>query len=141
MKRENGETEIGSYKDCHKEYLNYTIEKVYNIQGTYDLVLINYQDKLNNTEKYMTIDYAEIYKIDTYTGFEQKMNSGLSLDLSGAPYRIRIHLTGQDMNNRFKIKFFSSKCKYNQEHYLYTTYYFDGFGAQLSTSLSLTKHY
>lgn len=140
LKKESGGTEVSNYNACYKDYLTYSVEKVYNFSNTYDLILRNSAD-LNNTEKYITIDNIKVYKVDKGTGFELEIYNALSLDMSSAPYRIRLFLSNQEMDQSFRIKFFSSRCENNSAHYLYTNYYFDGQGARLSSYLNLAKNH
>lgn len=73
----------------------------------------------------MTVDQARTYEVDSYS-HQETGYFGVSLDMSKAPSRIR---------------FSSSKCINNINHFLYTSFYFDGLGSQLTTNLNLVKNH
>lgn len=142
LKKASGETEVGSATACHKEYLSYSIEKVYNYSNTFELVLNDNNGNLENTEKFMSIDAMRIYKIDGYPGREEEVYGAGSLNTSSGTYRLRFSLSNQEMFKNFKIAFYSSKCKNNYEHYYYTHYRFSNNGAELSgSSLTLVNNH
>lgn len=139
-KKASGEVITGAITECYKEYPSYSIEKVANSSNTYDLISNIDQYTLNNTDKYMTVDQARTYEVDSYS-HQETGYFGVSLDMSKAPSRIRFYLSPKDMNKNYRIRFSSSKCINNINHFLYTSFYFDGLGSQLTTNLNLVKNH
>lgn len=130
-KKSSGQTETGSETECFKKYLDYSIEKITNSSNSFYLVLNDWNNNLQNTEKYMPINNVRFYTKNSY-GFDREIYSAGSLDTSEGPHRLKLYLSYQEMHKDFKVVFYNSKCEYNQKHYLYANYRFSNFGAEIS---------
>ena len=120
---------IGSNRDCFKEYLSYRAEV--GGQNGRDLTLyLEPQDYelLENTEKYMPINAMEIYKQgrDAF-GNLQKVGGG-RIDSSTSPYEIKFTDLPTWPGEYYEVHLINTNCKYNEEHYMYFSYYGDSFG-------------
>lgn len=136
----DGESESGSVTDCHKEYLPYSIERAQNDRSSYYLILNDMQGNLYNTEKYMQINAFRTFRVENSV-HEQEVTGVVSMDLSSAPYRIKLTFHSQEMTHHFRIHLYNTDCEHNREHYYYSSFYFDGSGPMLSNSMYLINNH
>lgn len=104
----------GSSTECFMDFLPYYIDGV---RGqTLTLALNVPEEKLNQPDKYMEIDNARVYK---FTQNGEKLQWAYVNKIS--PYKIEFTLP-EEQDCYYRIEFFSSRCKHNDEHYMQLRY-------------------
>lgn len=115
VKKKNNDGVIGDYGDCQKEYLSYSIEPDPHYYLGFRLICNSPFHMIENTDDYLTVDYYRIYSTSHY-GIGQIVQEGEIM-----PEVSVIYYPCNTMES-FQIRFYSSRCISNEEHFIYGSY-------------------
>lgn len=119
MKKSNNDGVIGASTDCQKEYLSYSVQPGdYNLG--FKLCTQSSWDEQENTEDYLVVDSYKIFKAG-YGNTPQLIKEGTII-----PDVTSVSLPYGGANEYYQVRFYSSSCAHNEDHYLYNSYFDDG---------------